>query len=39
MHQFIECLDIPAEDKERLLVMTPASYTGIASTLVSHIQE
>jgi len=39
MHQFIESLDIPAEDKARLLEMTPASYTGIASTLVSHIQK
>ena len=38
MHQFIESLDIPAEDKSRLLEMTPASYIGIASKLVSHIQ-
>ncbi|MEI7945284.1 MAG: adenylosuccinate lyase [bacterium] len=38
MHQFIESLDIPAEDKARLIEMTPASYIGIASKLVSHIQ-
>jgi adenylosuccinate lyase len=38
MHQFIESLDLPAEDKARLLEMTPASYIGIASKLVSHIQ-
>jgi adenylosuccinate lyase len=38
MHQFIESLDIPADDKARLLEMTPASYIGIASKLVSHIQ-
>jgi adenylosuccinate lyase len=38
MHQFIESLDLPADDKARLLEMTPASYIGIASKLVSHIQ-
>jgi adenylosuccinate lyase len=38
MRQFIQSLDIPADDKTRLLEMTPARYVGIASTLVSHIQ-
>lgn len=38
MHQFIESLDIPADDKARLLEMTPGSYIGIASKLVSYIQ-
>jgi adenylosuccinate lyase len=38
MYQFVEGLDIPADDKARLLEMTPARYTGIASKLVSHIQ-
>jgi adenylosuccinate lyase len=38
MRQFIESLDIPTDDKARLLEMTPASYIGMASKLVSHIQ-
>jgi len=38
MRQFIEGLDIPDEDRQRLLAMTPASYTGIASKLVDAIQ-
>ena len=38
MRQFIEGLDIPAGDKQRLLAMTPASYTGIATKLVDAIQ-
>ena len=37
MRQFIEGLDIPADDKQRLLAMTPASYTGIASKLVDAV--
>jgi adenylosuccinate lyase len=38
MRLFIEGLDIPADDKKRLLEMTPARYIGIAGKLVSHIQ-
>ncbi|MDD4018985.1 MAG: adenylosuccinate lyase [Kiritimatiellae bacterium] len=38
MRQFIEGLDLPAEDKQRLLALTPASYTGIASKLVDAIR-
>ena len=38
MRQFIESLDIPADDKQRLLALTPATYTGIASKLVDAIQ-
>jgi adenylosuccinate lyase len=38
MRQFIEGLDIPADDKQRLIAMTPASYIGIASKLVDAIQ-
>jgi len=38
MRQFVEGLDIPAEDKKRLLDLTPARYIGIATKLVSHIQ-
>jgi adenylosuccinate lyase len=33
MRQFIESLDIPDADKQRLLALTPAAYTGIASAL------
>jgi len=38
MRQFIDGLNIPSEDKKRLLDLTPARYIGIASQLVSHIQ-
>jgi adenylosuccinate lyase len=33
MHAFIETLEIPAAEKERLLALTPATYTGLAATL------
>ena len=33
LHALIRSLDIPATDKERLLAMTPASYTGKAAEL------
>ena len=34
---FIKTLDIPDADKQRLLDMTPASYTGLAEKLASEI--
>ena len=37
MRRFIEGLDIPADDKRRLLALTPATYTGIADRLVDAI--
>ena len=37
MQGFIEGLDIPAADKQRLLAMTPASYTGMAEKLAISI--
>ncbi len=37
MRQFIQSLDLPEADRERLLAMTPASYTGLASELASGI--
>ncbi len=37
LHAFIETLHIPAEAKQTLLAMTPATYTGKASQLVKHI--
>jgi len=38
MRQFIDGLDLPAEEKQRLLALTPAAYTGIAAKLVDAIQ-
>lgn len=37
MKQFIEGLDLPADDKQRLLALTPATYTGLAAQLLRHI--
>ena len=37
MRRFIESLDIPAEDKQRLLALTPSAYTGIAARLVDAV--
>jgi len=34
---FISDLDLPENDKQRLLALTPATYTGLASQLVTHI--
>jgi len=39
MRAFINGLDLEAEDKQRLLDMTPGSYIGIAPQLVRHIQK
>ncbi len=33
LHGFIEALELPAEVKERLLALTPASYIGLAAEL------
>ncbi len=38
MRGFIEGLDIPAGERERLLAMTPASYVGDAARLASSIR-
>jgi adenylosuccinate lyase len=37
MHGFIAGLDIPEAEKERLLAMTPGSYTGKASELAKRV--
>ncbi len=37
MQGFIEKLDIPVAEKERLLAMTPGSYTGKAAELASRV--
>ena len=35
---FIADLDLPDDDKQRLLSLTPATYTGLAAQLVRHVQ-
>ncbi len=37
LHAFIRGLDIPAEEKERLLKLTPAAYTGLAGRLARSV--
>lgn len=36
--EFVRGLDIGEEARERLLALTPATYTGLASDLVSHVE-
>ena len=37
MQGFIANLDIPAPERERLLALTPSSYTGLAATLARRV--
>ena len=37
IQRFIATLEIPADEKQRLLAMTPASYTGLADTLARRL--
>jgi len=37
IRQFVEGLELAAEDKQRLLDMSPASYTGMAETIVGKL--
>ena len=37
LHQFIGSLDIPAEERRRLLELTPASYIGLAAELAKDV--
>ena len=37
IHAFIATLEIPATERERLLTLTPASYTGMAADLARRI--
>jgi adenylosuccinate lyase len=37
MREFIASLDLPADAKQRLLAMTPASYIGVADRLAKEI--
>jgi adenylosuccinate lyase len=36
---FVEGLDLPEYEKQRLRVMTPGDYVGIAPSLLRHIKE
>ena len=38
IQEFIAGLDLPDDDRQRLLHLTPATYTGLAAQLVRHIQ-
>ncbi len=37
LHKFVQTLDIPDDAKQRLLDLTPSTYTGLASTLARSI--
>ncbi|MDX1517543.1 MAG: adenylosuccinate lyase [Woeseiaceae bacterium] len=37
LHEFIQSLDIPAAERQRLLDLTPATYTGLAATFAKSI--
>jgi adenylosuccinate lyase len=37
LHGLIASLEIPEAEKQRLLAMTPASYTGMAAELAKRI--
>jgi adenylosuccinate lyase len=39
MKDFIESLEIPADEKADLLAMTPASYTGNAAAQAKKIKQ
>jgi len=39
LQEFVRELGLPAEDEKRLLELTPATYTGLASRLVDFIDE
>jgi adenylosuccinate lyase len=37
LHEFIRKLDIPDNEKSRLLELTPATYTGLAASLAKKL--
>ncbi|WP_114853587.1 adenylosuccinate lyase [Brachybacterium sp. YJGR34] len=37
MREFIESLGLPEAERERLLALSPATYTGYAAALISHL--
>jgi adenylosuccinate lyase len=38
LHAFLDGLELPAPERERLKAMTPASYTGLAAALAQRLQ-
>ncbi len=38
LHEFVQSLEIPDDAKKRLLDLTPAAYTGLASTLAKSVK-
>ena len=38
LHEFVQSLEIPDDAKKRLLELTPATYTGLASTLAKSVE-
>jgi adenylosuccinate lyase len=39
MQEFVRGLGLPADAEARLLALTPASYIGLAETLVDHLDD
>jgi adenylosuccinate lyase len=39
LQEFVQSLDISAAEKQRLLAMTPQSYTGLAEQLAKRVIE
>ena len=39
MREFISGLGMPDDVEARLLTLTPATYTGLAAELVSHLDD
>ena len=37
IQQFVQGLDLPAEDKQRLLDMSPATYVGMAEQITENL--
>jgi adenylosuccinate lyase len=37
LHAFIRTLELPEAEKQRLLAMTPANYTGLAAQLAQGL--
>lgn len=37
LHEFIDAVDLPAEDRSRLKALEPADYTGLASELAKRV--
>jgi adenylosuccinate lyase len=37
LHAFVQSLDLPADERERLLALTPAGYVGIAASLAAAV--